>query len=160
MEKAKIDRIQLFVLIVIFHMNVNLTSPLASGALFAILYFHIYNKLYSYYPTELPSTYLNKIVGNVFGKFINFAYIIYFLFLSARYLRHFGDLLLTVAYQGTPLVVVNTMMIILVIYASKQGIEVIARTALLSIPIVYLIFIFLLVVLPFSDIFKFSIYNL
>ena len=75
MEKTKIDRIQFFILIIIFHMSIYLTIPLASGArrdawivvlisaFFGILMFMIYYKLYTYYPTELPFTYINKIVG-------------------------------------------------------------------------------------------------
>ncbi len=166
MEKTKIDRIQFFILIIIFHMSIYLTIPLASGArrdawivvlisaFFGILMFMIYYKLYTYYPTELPSTYINKIVGKILGKIISFGYIIYFIYICSEQLRHFGDLMITIAYLGTPIIIINSMILLLVIYATIKGIEVIARTALLSIPVICLIFVFWLIVLPFSEIFK------
>ena len=62
--------------------------------------------------------------------------------------------MITIAYLGTPIIIINSMILLLVIYATIKGIGVIARTALLSIPVICLIFVFWLIVLPFSEIFK------
>lgn len=152
MEKAKISAYQLFVLIVLFQMGSSMVVPLASGAKqdawLAILIgmaggmclFLIYYTLYSYYPTSLPATYVPKLVGPFLGKFIIFIYMVYFIYLSARVLRDFGDMLVAFAYPETPMFIINALLMLVIIYSVRKGIEVIARTA----EIMFIFFAFIL----------------
>ena len=49
------------------------------------------------------------------------------IYIAARVLRDFGEMLVTFAYQDTPLVIVNAMLMIAAIFAVRKGIEVIAK---------------------------------
>ncbi|OLN21437.1 spore gernimation protein KB [Domibacillus antri] len=140
MEKAKISAYQLFVLIVLFELGSALLLPLAieakQDAWLAILIgmaggcclFFIYYGLYHYYPDILPTEYTQKIIGKFLGRILSFLYILYFMYLAARVLRDFGEMLLIFAYSETPLFVTNSLLIIVIIYTVRKGIEVLART--------------------------------
>ncbi|WP_216827729.1 GerAB/ArcD/ProY family transporter [Alkalihalobacterium elongatum] len=65
--------------------------------------------------------------GKVVGKAIIFFYIIYFLYIAARVLRDFGELILTTILPLTPVEVVPLVMCLLLAYALYLGIEVFAR---------------------------------
>ncbi|WP_408007677.1 GerAB/ArcD/ProY family transporter [Pseudalkalibacillus sp. A8] len=151
MEKAKIDAIQLFILIFLFELGSALLVPLAIeaeedawiaiffGLAGGILMFLIYHALYQNYPDSLPTQYMRKIIGKYLGWLLGFAYCMYFLYLSARVLRDFGSMLLTVAYHETPHFIVNLLLILLIIYTVYQGIEVMARTGELLFVILYVL---------------------
>lgn len=98
------------------------------GMIGGFFLFLVYYNLYRYNPDVLPTTYMQKIIGTFFGKILAFLYIIYFLYLSSRVLRDFGEMLIISAYPETPLFFMNTLLILVIIYAVHKGIEVIART--------------------------------
>ncbi|MBI0579595.1 GerAB/ArcD/ProY family transporter [Neobacillus cucumis] len=146
----KINGYQLFVLIVLFEMGsailfapgsqakqdawISVLLGLAGG----LLLFHVYYRLYLYYP-DMPLTgYIRKITGKWVGTIIGLFYPIYFLYLSARILRDFGELLVTTTYTSTPLFIVNSLMVLTIVYASYKGFEVIARMAELHFYFIYL----------------------
>ncbi|MFF2448127.1 GerAB/ArcD/ProY family transporter [Neobacillus sp. NPDC058068] len=150
MEKAKIKASQMFILIVLFEMGsailVGLGTDAKQDAWIAILLglagglllFLVYYLLFSYYQ-DLPLTsYLQIITGKWIGRFLGFLYIVYFIYCAARILRDFGELLATTIYTSTPLIVINSLMIITIIYAIHKGIEVIARVGELFFAIIYL----------------------
>jgi spore germination protein KB len=138
-EKAKISANQLFVLILLFELGSALLIPLAveakqdawiaillgtgGGCLLYIVYF----QLYRYYPNQLPTEYMEKIIGKMAGKILAFGYILYFTYIAARVLRDFGMMLLTFAYQETPLLIVNALLLLVIVYTVRKGIEVLAR---------------------------------
>ncbi|AWG44182.1 GerAB/ArcD/ProY family transporter [Priestia filamentosa] len=140
MEKAKISASQLFVLMVLFELGSSLLVPLAMdakqdawlaillgmiGSLVLLLIFH---KLYSYYPDLLPTDYMQKILGKGIGSVLAFVYILYFMYDASRILRDFGEMLLTFAYPDTPLFIANALLMLVIIYMVRKGIEVIARS--------------------------------
>jgi spore germination protein KB len=162
MEKAKISGTQLFVLIVLFEMGsailLGLGSAVKQDAWIAILLglaggvivFFIYYRLFMYYP-DLPLTsYLQKILGKWFGRFIGFLYIVYFIYIAARVLRDFGELLATTIYNSTPLFVINSLMIITIIYGIHKGFEVLARVGEIFFGIVYFTAILGMLLITFS----------
>jgi spore germination protein KB len=162
MEKAKISATQLFVLVVLFEMGSAILVGIASdakqdawiaillGLTGGIMLFFIYYKLYMYYP-DLPLTsYVQEITGKWLGRFIGFLYIIYFIYLAARVLRDFGELLTTTIYNSTPLFVINTLMIITIIYGIHKGFEVIARVGEIYFGVVYLTAILGMLLIIFS----------
>ncbi|MFB6466189.1 GerAB/ArcD/ProY family transporter [Cytobacillus sp. Hz8] len=162
MEKAKIDGYQLFVLVVLFEMGsaivVSLGSSARQDAWIAILLglsggiflFHITYQLYKYYP-DLPLTgYAQKIAGKVVGRFIGFLYIIYFIYGASRVLRDFGELLTSTIYSHTPLLIINSLMILTIIYTVIKGIEVLARVGELFFIVVYILAILGMLLIIFS----------
>ncbi|MED4298816.1 GerAB/ArcD/ProY family transporter, partial [Priestia megaterium] len=56
-----------------------------------------------------------------------FVYILYFMYDAARVLRDFGEMLLTSAYPETPLFIAHTLLMLVIIYTIRKGIEVVAR---------------------------------
>lgn len=160
MEKAKINAFQLFVLIVLFEHGSALALGLGSdakqdtwlailiGMVGGLFLYFIYYHLYQYFPNLLFTSYTQKIVGPFFGKIIAFIYILYFLYTAARVLRDFGELLLTFAYPYTPLFIINTIMLLTVMYAVHKGIEVLVRTGEIIFAFLYILAIsgFILVI--------------
>ncbi|MED3954642.1 GerAB/ArcD/ProY family transporter [Priestia aryabhattai] len=160
MEKAKISAIQLFILMVLYELGSALLVPLAIGAKqdawFAILLgmlgsfilFLVYHKLYTYYPNLLPTEYMQKILGRVMGTVLACVYVLYFMYDASRVLRDFGEMLLAFAYPGTPLFIANALLILVIIYTVRKGIEVIARSGELLFIFMYVLAIsgFILIV--------------
>ncbi|MFS0616797.1 GerAB/ArcD/ProY family transporter [Priestia megaterium] len=140
MEKAKISASQLFILMVLFELGSALLVPLAIrakqdawlgillGMLGSFVLFLVYHKLYTYYPNLLPTEYMRKILGKVMGTALAFVYILYFMYDASRVLRDFGEMLLTFAYPDTPLFIANALLMLVIIYTIRKGIEVIARS--------------------------------
>lgn len=163
MEKAKISSFQLFVLILLFELGSALLLPIGSdakqnawlailiamiGGFFVFLIFH---RLYLYYPDSLPTTYVQKIIGKFLGKFLGILYMVYFLYLSARVLRDFGEMLSVLGYPTTPLAVNHVLMMIVIVYTVRKGIEVLARTGELFFMVLYLLAISGFVLIIFSN---------
>ncbi|MGE6833841.1 GerAB/ArcD/ProY family transporter [Priestia megaterium] len=156
MEKAKISASQLFILMVLFELGSALLVPLAMGAKqdawlaillgmgcsFVLLL--VYYRLYSYYPDLLPTEYVQNILGKVMGTVLAFVYLLYFMYDAARVLRDFGEMLLTFAYPDTPLFIANALLMLVIIYTVRKGIEVIARSGEL-----FFIFMYVLAVTGF-----------
>nr|WP_249315696.1 GerAB/ArcD/ProY family transporter [Bacillus sp. FJAT-49711] len=142
---------QLFFLILLFQLGSALLVPLAIEAkqdawisillatVGGIFIFLIYYRLYLYYPKVLPTTYVQKIIGVFFGRVIAFIYIVFFLYLAARVLRDFGEMLAVVGYRETPLSVDNLLLILVVVYSVRKGIEVLARSGEIFSVFIYLL---------------------
>ncbi|UOF88820.1 spore germination protein [Fodinisporobacter ferrooxydans] len=139
MENGKISPSQLFSLLFLFELGSAVVVGLGMqakqdawiaillGMLGGICVFMINQYLVRQYP-DLPLTsYLPKVLGPYIGYPIAIFYILYFLYIAARVLRDFGELLLTSAFPETPMLAIHTIMICLIGYASMLGIEAIAR---------------------------------
>lgn len=149
MEKVRINASQMFVLVVLFEMGSALLfgigSPAKQDAWIAILLglggglllFLVYYLLFMYYPDIPFTSYVQEITGKWIGRIIGFLYTVYFLYQATRVLRDFGELLTTTIYTSTPLLVIQTLMILTIIYAIHKGFEVIARVGQLFFGIVY-----------------------
>ncbi|WZL74192.1 endospore germination permease [Clostridiaceae bacterium 35-E11] len=94
-----------------------------------------------------PSKALVEILVDVFGKMlgsiISLLYIWYFMHLGALVFRNFGEYMTTVNYPETPLLFITVCFALVLAYALRAGLEVIARTAELMIPLVMLGILFL-----------------
>jgi spore germination protein KB len=149
MEKAKISGYQLFVLVTLFEMGSAILFGLGAaakqdawiavllGLISGLLLFLVYHRLFMFYPDITFTIYVQKITGKLIGRFIGFLYIVYFIYQASRILRDFGELLVTTIYTNTPLLVINCLMILTIIYAIHQGLEVIARVGELFFGIIY-----------------------
>lgn len=139
MEKARLSPGQLFSLVVLFEFGTALVVPLGldakQGAWIAILLglagglllFLVYGSLFRLYPSIPLTGYAREILGKYMGWPLGFFYILFFIYGAARDLRDGGDLLVTSAYDQTPLFAINALMIVAVVYVLHQGIEVLAR---------------------------------
>ncbi|MDP4084981.1 MAG: GerAB/ArcD/ProY family transporter [Bacillota bacterium] len=162
MEKAKIKSTQLFVLIVLFEMGSALVVGIGTdakqdawitvllGLAGGICLFLIYAKLFLYYPDVPLTSYIQKITGKFIGRILGFLYVIYFMYLSARVLRDFGELLTTTIYSSTPLLIINALMVLTIVYAVYKGFEVIARVGELYFALVYCIALLGFMLIMFS----------
>lgn len=161
MEKIKINGTQMFMLVVLFEMGSAIVVGIAAsakqdawisimlGMVAGVLLFFVYYRLYQFYP-DLPLTnYVQKITGKWIGRIISFLYVIYFIYDASRVLRDFSELLTTTMYTSTPQLVLNSLMILTIMYAIKKGFEVIARIAQFYFGFIYLVAItgFLLILM-------------
>ena len=58
---------------------------------------------------------------------------------ASRVLRDFGEMLLTFAYPETPLFIANALLMLVIIYTVRKGIEVIARSGELLFMLMFLL---------------------
>lgn len=164
MEKARIDRVQFFILLILFEMGTSLVTTFSIsagkdawlaillGSLIGCLFFLMYYQLYQWFPEDSFTGYVKKILGKKLGTAVGYIYAIAALYISSRVLRVFGEVLLSSTYPETPLVIVHALMILVVIYAVNKGIETIARTAELTIVIVFILAIFGFVLIVLSGV--------
>lgn len=164
MEKARIDRVQFFILLILFEMGTSLVTTFSIsagkdawlailfGSLLGCLFFLMYYQLYQWFPEDSFTGYVKKILGKRLGSAVGYIYAVAALYISSRVLRVFGEVLLSSTYPETPLVIVHALMILVVIYAVNKGIETIARTAELTIVIVFILAIFGFVLIVLSGV--------
>ncbi len=99
---------------------------------------------------------MQRILGSVLGKVLAFFYVLYFMYIGARVLRDIGEMLIIDFYPETPLFVMNVLMVLVVVYTIRKGIEVIARTGELLFIIMMLIGISSIVLIITSGIIEIS----
>jgi len=138
-DKEKIGNGQLFALIFLFGMGSSVVIPVGLvpqkenwisiiiASFGGILLFYLYYYLSQQYPGLSLSGYAQKILGKYAGRFVSFLYVLFFIFNGSRNLREAGDLLVTSIYYNTPLVIIETLLILVIMYALYKGIEVLAR---------------------------------
>jgi len=165
MEKVKISQNQLLFLIILFELgsaivigygmeakqDAWIAALVAMGLGLALFYF-IYGPIFRAYP-EIPFTsILHNVFGKVIGKLLGAVYVWYFAYVASRVLRDFGDLLLTVSLDNTPLSIVNGFMLLVVMYASYLGIQAIAKSAEILVVVIAFYFISGFILVFFSDV--------
>lgn len=104
-----------------------------------LLLFLIYHRLFTYYPDLLLTGYVQKITGKWIGRLLGYLYVIYFIYIAARVLRDFGELLTSTIYYQTPTLILNMLMVFIILYALYKGLEVLARVGELLFMVVYIL---------------------
>lgn len=89
----------------------------------------------SRFPEQTVVEYGQDLLGSLLGKAISLVYLWVFLFIAAVDVRVYGEVLITGFIPETPLVFAISLMVIASSYAAYKGIEVIARSADLILPI-------------------------
>ena len=137
----RINGLQMFCLIVLFELGSALLMGygkdagrgawivLLLGIVMGLLLYCIYTALFYQYPTLPLTSYSQKILGKYVGWTIGFLYVLYFMYIAARFLYNFIDLLITAAYENTSPFIIGFFMMLSVIYVFNQGLEVIGRLA-------------------------------
>ena len=80
-------------------------------------------------------------VGKWIGRTITCLYVIYFLYIAARVLRDFGELIVSSILPTTPIEITMLIIMLIITYVLYLGLEVLARTSEIFLPYVIL-FIF------------------
>ncbi|WP_318503547.1 endospore germination permease [Bacillus sp. T3] len=90
-----------------------------------------------------------KILGKWLGRLVSLLYTVYFLFLTAIFLRIAGDLITTHVLTETPIQATETLFLIIMIMAVRLGLEPFSRAAEMLFPhIVFFILLFFFFLLP------------
>ncbi|CAH1194509.1 Spore germination protein YndE [Paenibacillus auburnensis] len=141
MRKEVIGPFQLFAMIVLFELGTAVVVPigLESGhavwisILLAlpggILLYLVFADLYRQFPDLVISGYTRKILGRWIGWPLSLLYLPVLMYNGSRNLREAGDLLISSTYDRTPIFIINSIMVIAVMYILYKGIEVFSRTA-------------------------------
>lgn len=165
MERGKISKRQLFTLMLLFEMGssivVNLGMQAKQDAWLAILLgtgagiclFLIYDYLCHQYDERPLTQYVRIIFGKYIGSVLALLYIFYFLYLAARVLRDFGELLLSSTLEATPMLVINSMLMFIIGCAVYYGLEVIGRTGEIILPFMILLAFITGISISFSQVF-------
>lgn len=153
MEKAKISAYQLFALMILFEIGSTMLLPLATearqdawiaaliGMLGSIIFFLVFYRLYVYYPNDLPTVYVQKLIGKWPGRALAFIYLIYFIYLASVITAELGHMLVTIYYSRTPYWALVLPLILVIFYTVRQGIEVVSRTAEIFLVLVVFLFV-------------------
>ncbi|MEH6985950.1 GerAB/ArcD/ProY family transporter, partial [Priestia megaterium] len=94
-----------------------------------IVLFFVYYTLFRQYPTLPLTGYIRKIFGKYIGWVLGLLYCLFFIYIAARNVRDFGDLLTSSTLPETPLLAINLSLILVMCYVIYLGIEVVGRTA-------------------------------
>ncbi|WP_151734411.1 GerAB/ArcD/ProY family transporter [Paenibacillus tengchongensis] len=141
MRKESIGSFQLFAMIVLFELGTALVVPIGLESGHAVwvsilvalpggvLLVLIYDYLYRQFPDLPISGYMRRILGPAVGWPLGLLFVPVLLYNGSRNLREAGDLLISASYDKTPVIIINSIMVIAVMYILYMGIEVFARTA-------------------------------
>ncbi|GGJ96426.1 germination protein [Lentibacillus kapialis] len=109
----------------------------------------VYNayKLNTLYRKETLIQYSQHIIGFIPGKVLGFFYIFYFLHNESLVVKQYGDFVAGIFLPETPMIVVNIAMVVVCGFAVRGGLETVARTAQIFIPVSFLLWIIVIILL-------------
>ncbi|MHB8072481.1 GerAB/ArcD/ProY family transporter [Desulfosporosinus fructosivorans] len=147
-EKGKISNSQLIFLITGFVQGsaltvgfvINITKQdtwlvVLSGTLLVFVMIWIYLNLAERFPGKNLIQINNLIYGPYLGTGISSLYLYWFLSLIAQHLRYMGDFFLASLMTETPMVAILIPFTFICVWATRKGIEVIARTSIILVSI-------------------------
>ncbi len=110
-------------------------------------------KFYQLQPGKTLIEAMAGIWGKWIGGLINLWYLFFFFALSSIATREVGDFLTTQIIPNTPIRIVHLMFVILLVWGVLHGLESLARTGEILLPLVTLFIVFLVIcILPQADI--------
>ncbi|WP_018130339.1 GerAB/ArcD/ProY family transporter [Effusibacillus pohliae] len=109
---------------------------------------YITGRLDKLYPQETIIQYSGHILGRIPGKILGFIYLLFYLHNTGIIAREFGDFVFSTFLTLTPIIVIIGSMALVFAFAVRGGIEVLARSAQIFVPIntVLIIVIFILLI--------------
>ncbi|MTI82967.1 MAG: hypothetical protein FH756_03505 [Firmicutes bacterium] len=99
------------------------------------------------FPRQTIIEYSETLLGKYAGKAVAALFLIFFIYLAGLTVRDLGDFATTTDYHQTPLVVFHIIIISIAIYATRCGLEVIARVTELFLIIILTAIIIILAVI-------------
>ncbi|WP_202709840.1 GerAB/ArcD/ProY family transporter [Sporosalibacterium faouarense] len=161
MNKTVISKKQAIALIILFLTADTFIFAIAASAkkdfwiaiLLTFAFISIFSLLFMYIHKLFPDKSLFDInfllFGRIIGRLINFIFVAFVFFNGLSVLRAFGEFINTIGFPETPMSIPMIFIIILSIWISKDGIEVIGRYGELMLkPIIFLIIISILFLIP------------
>ncbi len=122
------------------------------GIPFGLLTIWIILRVYKMQPGKSLIEGLFSGLGKWLGALVSIWYLFYFLILTATVTREAGDFLTTQIIINTPLRIVHLLFVLILIWAVSHGIESLARSGELFLPLVALFVLFLIVfIIPQGD---------
>lgn len=103
------------------------------------------------FPGKTLLQYTEEILGKVPGKFVSFLLILGFLHFNSMIMNEYGSFLCIALMPETPSIVFHIAAIAVVVYASRNGIEVLCRFTQLVAPVILSLFL-IVIVLSIKDI--------
>ncbi|HHY73238.1 MAG TPA: endospore germination permease [Bacillus bacterium] len=104
-------------------------------------------KLNKLYPNESIVEYSNHIIGQFFGKIAGFIYVIFYFHINGIIIREYGEFVVGTFLPHTPMYVVLGSMVLVCASAVYGGVEVISRASQIMVPVVFLLFLLIAVML-------------
>ncbi|WP_416825425.1 GerAB/ArcD/ProY family transporter [Ectobacillus polymachus] len=109
-------------------------SPIWDCAIGLLLVF-ILLQLHKLYPGENIIQYSEHILGRFIGKLLGIFYLLFFLYNSGIVLREYGEFIVSTVLPKTPIIVILASMTLVSALAIYGGLEVLARAALVFLPV-------------------------
>ncbi len=158
MNKEFISVKQGISILIIFIMGSSMVLPTATdaendlwiaiilGFVMAVPMITIYARIISLFPNKDFFDIVELLFGKIGGKFIALLYIWFAFYLGSLVLRNFGEYLSAVGIPSTPMIVTMSILGLLCIWVTKEGVEVLGRLCLFAVRflVVSIIFIVLL----------------
>jgi spore germination protein KB len=105
---------------------------------------HLLNKLY---PDKTLIEYVELILGRFLGKVVGLIFLLFFLHNSGILIRQYGEFIIGTFLTQTPLIVIMGTMILVCSFNVRGGLEVIGRSAQMFVPMVLVLFIWIVILL-------------
>ena len=156
----KVSKYQFFTLMFIFEVGSTTLFALGIAAkqdawivilvalLIGLVFIWIYTELQNLFPSKNYVEIIIAILGKKIGIPLALLYAAYWLWPAARNLREFGELISMTLLPETPLSVILFIFILISLYALLKGVEVIARTSEIIMPLIAFSMICLLYTSP------------
>lgn len=141
MIKMKFNSEQLYSLMTVFLLGSSAFLDPAKGAkrdawlailislILGLLLYRIYMSIYKNNPSTSFINCLQQAWGKYVGGFVGVIYIVYCIYIAARVLRDFCEIIITVALDNTTLFTISILMMFLMVYTVMKGFTAFARTA-------------------------------
>lgn len=117
------------------------------GSLFGFLIVFIVYQLNQLYPRETLVQYIQHILGRIPGKVVGFFYLFYYVYTCGHILRQYGDFLVGSFLNQTPLIIVMGCLVLASAFTVRAGLEVLARLSDMLVPMVFLLWLVIVLLL-------------
>ncbi|MEK4234389.1 MULTISPECIES: GerAB/ArcD/ProY family transporter [Paenibacillus] len=115
------------------------------GMIVGLLAIFLYSKFAKLYPNLTLIQVIQKVFGKWIGTIISLLTLMYFLIVTVGSMREVADFVTSEMLPGTPIPAILILFILIVIMATRLGIEVIGRTGEIFTPMVIILFLILTV---------------
>lgn len=121
-------------------------SPIwaSSTGFLSVLIVHLLNK---HYLKETVIQFSEKILGRIPGKLVGLVFLLFYLHISAIILREYGEFVVGIFLHYTPILIVIGSMTFVCSFAVRGGLEVIARSAQIFVPLIVILFLVIVILL-------------
>jgi spore germination protein KB len=104
-------------------------------------------RLNKFYPKQSLIQYSQQILGLIPGKVVGFVFLFFYLHVAGIVFREYGEFVVGNFLSHTPMIVVIGCMALVCAFAVRGGIEVMARSAQIFVPVVMLFIILIMILL-------------